>query len=201
MAAADTTAWGDNPKCRCTCLNWGSSKGVIDVVHGQSQPQSPSSAHDPSHVASFQKLLSSFDEGDNALRIVTTLNSMLQSIVSAVVTDIDNAKIAREASVHAITLFVHGVQEVATEVQSPALSALLNDLSHRILQLDKFVRGYFILETLELDQVVASLEDSLDQAYVRVQALQDELKAMVHTHKRKIAEAKLMAVIHDATYD
>ncbi|RHZ04565.1 hypothetical protein DYB37_011389 [Aphanomyces astaci] len=71
----------------------------------------------------------------------------------------------------------------------------------RILQLDKFVRGYFILETLELDQVVASLEDSLDQAYVRVQALQDELKAMVHTHKRKIAEAKLMAVIHDATYD
>ncbi|RHY44587.1 hypothetical protein DYB34_011230, partial [Aphanomyces astaci] len=199
MAAADTTAWGDNPKCRCTCLNWGSSKGVIDVVHGQSQPQSPSSAHDPSHVASFQKLLSSFDEGDNALRIVTTLNSMLQSIVSAVVTDIDNAKIAREASVHAITLFVHGVQEVATEVQSPALSALLNDLSHRILQLDKFVRGYFILETLELDQVVASLEDSLDQAYVRVQALQDELKAMVHTHKRKIAEAKLMAIIHDAT--
>ncbi|ETV68656.1 hypothetical protein H257_15462 [Aphanomyces astaci] len=117
---------------------------------------------DRSHVASFQKLLSSFDEGDNALRIVTTLNSLLQSIVSAVVTDIDNAKIAREAS---------------------------------------FVRGYFILETLELDQVVASLEDSLDQAYVRVQALQDELKAMVHTHKRKIAEAKLMAVIHDATYD
>ncbi|RQM31056.1 hypothetical protein B5M09_009470 [Aphanomyces astaci] len=52
---------------------------------------------DRSHAAAFQKLLSSFDEGDNVRRcIVTTpLNSMLQSIVSAVVTDIDNTKIAR----------------------------------------------------------------------------------------------------------
>ncbi|RHY53374.1 hypothetical protein DYB34_007430 [Aphanomyces astaci] len=46
-----------------------------------------------------------------------------------------------------------------------------------------------------------NLEDILDQAHVRIQALTDEIKVIVHIHKRKIAEAKLMAVIHDATYD
>ncbi|RHY90787.1 hypothetical protein DYB37_010191 [Aphanomyces astaci] len=52
---------------------------------------------DRSHAVAFQKLPSAFDEGEIVRRcIVTTpLNSMLQSIVSAVVTDIDNAKIAR----------------------------------------------------------------------------------------------------------
>ncbi|ETV64054.1 hypothetical protein H257_19003 [Aphanomyces astaci] len=67
------------------------------------------------------------------------------------------------------------------EVLSPAVSALLNNLSHRILKLDTF------------------LEDSLDQAHVRIQALTDEIKVIVHIQKRKIAEAKLMAIIHDAT--
>ncbi|RHY67102.1 hypothetical protein DYB38_013812 [Aphanomyces astaci] len=86
---------------------------------------------DRSHAAAFQKLLSSFDEEDNVRRY------------------------RAEGSGHAVTLFVHGVHEVAMEVLSPAVSALLNNLSHRILQLDKFVRGNFILETLELDQVVA----------------------------------------------
>ncbi|ETW07266.1 hypothetical protein, variant [Aphanomyces invadans] len=158
---------------------------------------------DRTHVGAFQKLLSTFDDvppdcGETGRSIVTTLNGMLQSVISAVVHDFDNAKIAREGSVHAITLFVHGVQAVATEVANPVLATLLHDLSDRILELDKFVRGYFILETLELDQVIASLDDSLDQAHSRIKALQDECHAMAHTHKRKIAEAKLMAVIHDA---
>ncbi|KAF0698483.1 Aste57867_10906 [Aphanomyces stellatus] len=164
-------------------------------------------AQDVSQVDSFQALLHTFDEPreDEAVdadvrSVFGTLNSMLQPILQRMVSaeKLTNGKIARDVSAEAVALFGHGLQQVVRLVESPVVSTLLADVSHRLLQVDQFVRAYFVVESLELEQIVASLQDSLKEEEALVRRLQGELKAAEASHKRKVAEMTLRNVIQMA---
>ncbi|OQR91867.1 hypothetical protein ACHHYP_04271 [Achlya hypogyna] len=159
--------------------------------------------YDRSALGEFQALLNAFPDtiDATAARIQGSMNELLHAIIAMMLDEqetLNHSKVARETAAHAMILFVSGLYDIATTGLSPGLADLLKNLAGRISALDAFVRSYFTSEAHELEQVVSSLEDSLEQAHAKITSLTAEVAAAGQLHKRKVAEMQLMAVVQQA---
>ncbi|KAF0737648.1 hypothetical protein Ae201684P_006400 [Aphanomyces euteiches] len=164
---------------------------------------------DCSQVSDFQKtLLATFeddanDENETIRQIFVALNSMLQSIIMEIVVEgqgLTNSRIAREVSISVVALLVRGIQEIAQAINQPSLKMLLLELGRRFTHVHEIVRSHFILETLELEQIVSSLQDTLGQERAANMRLRDELTILNEKHRRKLAEAQFTDVVDQAKH-
>ncbi|EQC41862.1 hypothetical protein SDRG_00718 [Saprolegnia diclina VS20] len=158
---------------------------------------------DRSALPEFQTLLRPFEDSSassDVHAVLATLNDLLETIISSMLDDQDtlnNSMLAREVSVQAVALFVSGIDDLAA-ASTTAGGAHLRDMAYRLGAIDAFVRTYFLNEIHELEQVVNSLEDSLETATKMNAQLQANVASTDDRHKHKLAEMQLLAVVNQA---
>ncbi|EQC42391.1 hypothetical protein SDRG_00127 [Saprolegnia diclina VS20] len=126
---------------------------------------------DRSALTEFQALLCPFEDAAASSEaavdsVLAAMNDLLETIISGMLDEHDtlnNSKLARDVSVQAVALLVSGIEDLAAATSTTAGAAHLRDMAHRLGAIDAFVRTYFLNEIHELEQVVNSLEDSLEQ--------------------------------------
>ncbi|KDO29851.1 hypothetical protein SPRG_19732 [Saprolegnia parasitica CBS 223.65] len=159
---------------------------------------------DRSALTEFQTLLRPFEDVATTTPavdcVLASLNDLRETIISSIFDEQDtlnNSRLAREISIQAVALFVSGIDELAAAT-STAGAAHLRDMARRLGVIDAFVRTYFINEIHELEQVVNSLEDSLEQANKKLAQLQTDVASTDDRHKRKLAEVQFFSVVNQA---